>query len=214
MTATDTEIPDFREWADDPANAEAMDELVAHFIADDGVEMVSDLVAARGPQHQWAAERWVDRLAERFRQWWAQGRPRLRSTPRLTIIHWAAPQEEEARRVLASNLPPGATFTVARAWRRAAGGDAEPQAWVCRIEDGAARAMAQGATPRAAADKALDAWREYVTSSRFEGVLDAKESDPAGVGVASDSDVASKPPLLDAPSAHPDERGQGEREAV
>jgi hypothetical protein len=203
--AADPEIPDFRDWADDPANAEAADELVAHFVADDGVELVADLVAARGPQHQWAAERWVDKLADRFRRWWAEGRPRLGSTPKVSVSHWATPQEDEARRLLAANLPPGATFTVARSWRKAVGGRAEPQAWVCRIEDGAARAMAQAATPPLAASAALDAWREYVTANRFDD-----ESAAAG-GTTS---PASRPPLLDAPSAGADEQGRAGREAV
>src|SRR5215207_5290477 len=68
----DNEAPDFRTWADDPSNAEAADELVAHFVAEEGVELVGDLIASRGPQHQWAAERWVGKLAERFKAWWAR----------------------------------------------------------------------------------------------------------------------------------------------
>jgi hypothetical protein len=196
------EVPDFRAWADDPSNAEAADELVAHFVADEGVELVGDLVASRGQQHQWAAERWVEKLAERFRAWWAQGRPRLGSTPRVTVSHWATPQEDEARRVLTASLPPGAVFSVARAWRRMGGGGAEAQGWVCRIEDGAARAMAQGGTPVAAARGAIEAWSEYVTASRFEGVEESPAAD------------ASRPPLLDAPSAHPDEGREEGREAM
>jgi hypothetical protein len=179
----------FREWANDPEHDEAVQGLVADFVADEGAEMVLDLIDAVGPNKQWTAERWISRLRTRFERWWTEGRPRLPASRKVTIVHNLAAQDAEARRLLQDNLPVAATFSLTRRWRKSAGGASEPAGCSCKIEDGAAIAAAHGDTPAAAAQRALDAWREFVTASR-----------------ATIEDAATeRPPLLDAPSSTSDE---------
>lgn len=182
----------FRDWANDPENDEAVQGLIADFVADQGIEMILDLLAARGPQHQWTAEQWLARLRERFDQWWAGGKPRLPTNPHVRVVQNLTLQDQDARRLLQDNLPAGALFSLVRRWRKVAGGASEPAGCSCKIEDGAAIAAAQGDTPAAAAKRALDAWREFVTGSR----VDIEDAEP------------HRPPLLDAPSSDPDAQAQ------
>jgi hypothetical protein len=192
MLDEDREPPhSFREWAEDPENQEAVDRLAAHFLADDGVEMVTDLLMCRGEQHQWEAERWMRKLQERFDRWWADGRPRLSDTPRVSVSYWTPTMEREARQLLAAHLPPGAGFSITQRWRRLAAGAVEPDGWACDVQDGRASAMGRGDTPVAAAQRAVDAWREFVTGHRVE--LPLAEDEVAA--------ATERPPKLVAPSA-------------
>jgi hypothetical protein len=185
-----SEAPDFRDWAADPEHDVLVDALAAEFVAEEGVEMVADLLAARGPQHQWVAERWMNRLRDRFERWWADGQPRFPLNKRVAISYLLSGPDQEARRMLETNLPPGATFALTRKWRRPVGAAAaEPAGCACRIDDGAAVAAGQGETPAAAAQRALDAWREFVTGCRVQ--------------VEDGGATELRPPLLDAPSADP-----------
>src|SRR4051812_13421610 len=86
----------FRDWANDPEHDEAVLALIADFLADDGIEMVIDLLNCRGQQHQWTAERWMSQLRERFERWWADGRPRLPANPRLRVSYSLDPQDQSA----------------------------------------------------------------------------------------------------------------------
>jgi hypothetical protein len=205
MTDQPTEPPDFRDWADDPENAEALDRLIAAFVLDDGVEMVGDLIGCRGQQHQWCAERWIDALRQRFERWWADGRPTIRADGKLVISYFTPTLERDAQSLLEATLPPAAVFGLTRRWRKLAGGRSEPAGWSVRIEDGPATAAGQGDTPAAAARRAIEAWREFVAGDRVELPL-AEPERPAG-----------RPPLLDAPSAGDDDEdaaGESGREAV
>ena len=195
---------DFRRWADDPENVEAADRLMAEFVADEGVEMVADLFACRGLQHQGTAERWMERLRARFERWWAAGRPRLEDSPRITLADATPAAEREARNLLASNLPPGAAFALTRRWRKLAAGAVEPAGWSCDVHDGRASAMGRGETPVAAAGRALDSWRDFVTGSRVE------------LPMAGEDEQASteRPPQLNAPSAAKAVDDDAGREAV
>ena len=197
----DSDMPEFRLWAEDPANSQEVDALAAQFIAEEGVEMVDELIACRGQQHQWAAERWMDRLAERFERWWSQGRPLLKSSATVTITYSVPMMEREAEQMLASNLPPGAGFSLARNWRKGVGGATEMTGWSCKIEDQMASAMGQGSTPAVAAGKAIAMWKEFVSESRVA----------ASWATASD-EVRERPPLLDAPSGDASAAGDAERE--
>lgn len=194
------EVPDFRDWANDPENAEALDRLIAAFVIDDGVEMVGDLVGCRGQQHQWCAERWVDALRQRFERWWIEGRPMIRNEGKLTVSYFTPSLERDAQSLLEASLPPGAAFSLTRRWRKLAGGKSEPAGWSVRIEDGPATAAGQGEIPVAAARRALDAWREFVAGDRVEFPVLETET------------TADRPPLLDAPSAGEDEGEAGARE--
>jgi hypothetical protein len=179
------ETPDFRDWLSDPANQPEADALVARFILDDGVEMTLDLIGSTGQQHQWTAERWINKLGDDFERWWASGRPRVTSD-KIKFAYITTALEQDAHALLDQNLPPQAVYTVAQRRRRSSVGGSEALAWFCRIEDGAASSGGQGATPLAAARAALAAWREFVTGSRVEIV----EAAPP-----------ERPPLLDAPSS-------------
>jgi len=196
----DAEIPPFRAWASDEDNAIALEMLVAHFLAEEGVEFVDELIGCRGQQHQWVAERWIERLAKQYEQWMSQGCPRLAPGPKVQVSHHMPMMEYDAQRFLESNLPPGAGFSLTRRWQKKSGGTSELVGWTCKIEDGAASGMGHGTAPGVAARQALDAWREFVTSSRFE--LDPSLLPP--------DDAASRPPLQDAPSTAPTENQQGE----
>jgi hypothetical protein len=158
---------------------------VADFVADEGAEMTLDLLDAVGPNKQWTAERWISRLRARFERWWSEGRPRLPASRNVTVVHNLGAQDAEARRLLQENLPAGASFSLTRRWRKAAGGASEAAGCSCKIEDGAAIAAAHGETPAAAAERALEAWREFVTGSRV---------------TIEDAGTPERPPLLDAPS--------------
>jgi stage V sporulation protein SpoVS len=66
--------------------------------------------------------------------------------------------------------------------------------WVCRVEDGAATSGAVGATAIDAAQRAVAAWRQFVTGSGVElGLLDPVAGEEMEEG--------SKPPALQAPSS-------------
>jgi len=191
--ATAGEMPEFRDWARDPDNGPALDLLAADFLADEGVELIADLIDCRGQQHQWTAERWVERLGKRFQRWWAEGQPQLRAGRRVRVTYRLISMEYEARRMLDASLPPGAVASLTRHWRKLPLGESELAGWTCKVEDGGASGLGNGATPGVAVAKALAAWREFVTASRFE-----MESP-----VADDSGERDRPPLLDAPSADP-----------
>lgn len=181
---------DFRRWVDDPENVEAADRVMADFVAEEGVEMVADLFACRGLQHQGTAERWMDRVRARFERWWAAGRPRLEDSPRIAVADATPAAEREARVLLASNLPPGAAFALTRRWRKLAAGAVEADGWSCDVYDGRASSMGRGESPVAAARKALESWRDFVTASRVDLPMGA-EDEPA----------TERPPQLSAPSA-------------
>jgi hypothetical protein len=181
---------DFRRWADDPENVEAADRVMAEFVAEEGVEMAADLFACRGLQHQGTAERWMERLRGRFEQWWSAGRPQLGDSPRVAVADATPAAEREARSLLASNLPPGAAFALTRRWRKLAAGAVEADGWSCDVYDGRASAMGRGESPVAAAQRALDSWRDFVTGSRVDLSM--------AVGEESATD---RPPQLNAPSA-------------
>lgn len=185
------ELPeDFRHWADDPENVEAADRVMAEFVAEEGVEMVADLFACRGLQHQGTAERWMERLRGRFERWWSAGRPRLGDSPRIAVSDATPPAEREARTLLASNLPPGAAFAVTRRWRKLAAGAIEADGWSCDVYDGRASAMGRGETPISAARRALDSWRDFVTASRVD------------LSMVTEAEASTeRPPQLNAPSA-------------
>ena len=181
---------DFRRWADDPENVEAADGVMSEFVAEEGVEMTADLFACRGLQHQGTAERWMERLRARFERWWAAGRPRLEDSPKIAVADATPAAEREARTLLASNLPPGAAFALTRRWRKLAAGAVEADGWSCDVYDGRASAMGRGESPVAAAGKALDSWRDFVTASRVDLSM-AAEEEPS----------TERPPQLNAPSA-------------
>jgi hypothetical protein len=198
----DTDFPPFREWANDEDNAVALQMLVGHFLADEGVEFVDELIGCRGQQHQWVAEHWIGRLAKQYEQWRAQGSPTLEPGPKVRVSYHMPMMEYDAQRYLEANLPPGAVFGITRRWQKKIGGTAVLVGWTCTIEDGAASAMGQGAAPGAAARQALEAWREFVTSSRFE-------LDPATI-TAAENALSDRPPLQDAPSTAPAEGEKGQ----
>jgi len=181
---------DFRRWADDPENVEAADRVMAEFLAEEGIEMVADLFACRGLQQQGTAERWMERLRGRFERWWSAGRPRLVDSPRIAVSDATPAAEREARALLASNLPPGAAFALTHRWRKLAAGAIEPDGWSCDVYDGRASAMGRGETPVAAAQRALDSWRDFVTGTRVDLSMAATEESST-----------ERPPQLNAPSA-------------
>ena len=194
---------DFRRWADDPENVEAADRVMAEFIAEEGVEMVAELFACRGLQHQGTAERWMERLRARFERWWSAGHPRLSESPRIALADATPAFEREARSLLASNLPPGAAFALARRWRKLAAGAIEPDGWSCDVYDGRASAMGRGETPVAAAQRALDSWRDFVTASRVD------------LSMATEDETSTqRPPQLNAPSAPKSADDDAGRKAV
>jgi hypothetical protein len=191
------DTPDFRDWLSDPANQPEADALIARFVLDHGVEMALDLIGSSGQQHQWTAERWMNKLGEKFARWWDQGRPRVTSDKiKLTYIMPAL--EQEAHALLDQNLPPQAVYAVAQRRRRSPAGGSEPLAWFCRIEDGPASSGGHGATPLAAARAALAAWHEFVTGSRVEII----------------ESPSDRPPLLDAPSSGADSDADSQKRAV
>jgi hypothetical protein len=187
MPAADqSDPPEFRDWADDPENALEADALIAQFVAEEGVEMTAELLGCRGQQHQWAAERWIEKLGERFERWWSQGRPRLAAAGKVSITSWLPAMEREAHDLLMSKLPMGAGFSVTRNWRKTDDVRTQLGGWSCKIEDKLGNAMGNGATPLAAAQRALAAWQEFVGVARVA---------PLGV-----EEIPERPPLLDAPS--------------
>jgi hypothetical protein len=187
MPAADSEPPEFRDWADDPENALEADALIAQFVAEEGVEMTSELIGCRGQQHQLAAERWMGKLGERFERWWSQGRPRISTPGKVSITYWMPAMEREAQHLLMTKLPMGAAFAVTRHWRKTDDIRTQLGGWSCKIEDQLGNAMGKGETPLAAAERALAAWQEFVGIARV-ATLPAEE-------------VTQRPPLLDAPSS-------------
>jgi hypothetical protein len=195
--ADESDTPDFRDWMSDPANEPEADALISRFVLDEGLEMVGDLVASRGQQHQWTAERWIDKLRHEFERWWEQGRPRVTSD-KIRVTYITALAEREAHVFLDQHLPPQVVYVVAQRRRRAPGGGSEPLTWFCRIEDGQASSGGRGISPLAAAREALAAWREFVTGSRVEIV----------------ESTSDRPPLLDAPSSGSEPDAQSDKRAV
>jgi hypothetical protein len=210
-TTTSNDAPAFRRWAEGAENADEFDALAANFLADYGLEMMADLVGCSVSLHRTAQE-YVSKLEERFAKWWDEARPRLKSSPKLTVTYRINEEERRAHQYLEANLPPGVTFWVARRVRRVAGGGdatkAEMVDWVCRIEDGPATSGGRGPTALDAAARAVASWREFVTSSR----LDSAHAD-ASLD-SSDATEGPKPPALTAPSVTGREQDESSEKRV
>jgi hypothetical protein len=193
--------PEFRRWAELSENTEEADALIIQFLSDEGVEMMMELITCRGQQHQFTAEHYVGRLADKFETWWEQGKPRVPPAPPPTVTYWTPGVERAVYDYLEANLPTGAVYQVARRMRRLPSGSpqgrSEPLGWYCRIEDGAATSVAHGSSGLQAARKAVEAWREFVTGDRVS--VPAVEQRVAPEELA-DYPAAAKPPKLDAPS--------------
>jgi hypothetical protein len=196
----DPQAPSFRQWAQNPENADELDALIAHFLANDGVEMMAEL-ATSDIRIKPIVEEYLGKLRDRFETWWDEGRPRLGSASGVKITYSVPASEREAHEYLDANLPPGATYSVARRMRRVpttATGEGKSQMvdWYCRIEDGPATSGGCGYTALKAAQQALAAWRDFVTGTRVE--IEGLES---------------KPPPLQVPSGLADE-GRAEEKRV
>ena len=161
-----------RSWLEDPENAIDADLLIANFVAEDGVEMVFDLLNAPASQLSAAAQHWLARLRERFERFVRDGES-LRPAPAVKVSFWTGSMERAAEELLASRLPPDLSYSFTSRHRVPSDNPAHSTSWVCTIEGGAA---GEGTTPIQAARKAIEAWE-------LSGV--------ASVG---------KPPQLNAPS--------------
>jgi hypothetical protein len=183
----------FRRWAEGAENAEDFDALVTAFLADHGVEMMTDLVGCSLSMHR-TARGYVSMLQERFETWWDLGRPRIAPAPPVPPRCWSPTPERAVQDFLEANLPPGVVFEVGRRARRVPAGSpdglSETVAWFCTIEDGAATRGAEGTTALHAARRAVAAWREFVTANRLEGATSG----------AAEGQQVSKPQPLNAPS--------------
>src|SRR5437764_14703825 len=96
---TDTETS-FHLWLQDPENAIDADLLIANFVAEDGVEMVFDLLNAPASQLSSAAQHWLARLRERFERLVRDGES-LRPAPAVKVSFWTGSMEREAEEPLA-----------------------------------------------------------------------------------------------------------------
>jgi hypothetical protein len=198
----------FVRWAESAENFEEADALIAGFLADHGVEMMAELVACSGSLHRTAQE-YLGKLEERYQRWWERGRPRLMSSPKISVKYSVPAAERQAHEYLEANLPPGAMYWVGRRMRRGTSGggtDARSQMvdWVCRVEDGAATSGAVGPTAIEAAERAVAAWRQFVTGSGVElGLVDSVAGDEMEEG--------SKPPALQAPSSSGSSQSKDEK---
>src|SRR2546430_17253632 len=76
-----------RSWLEDPENAIDADLLIANFVAEDGVEMVFDLLNAPASQLSSTAQRWLARLRERFDRFGRDGES-LRPPPAGKARFW------------------------------------------------------------------------------------------------------------------------------
>ncbi|HYE18382.1 MAG TPA: hypothetical protein VEA69_08050 [Tepidisphaeraceae bacterium] len=207
----DPDPPTLREFVEDDAYSVEAEALAAHFVADDGVELVLDLAGGgTGAGH-------LRRLEEMFETWWAAGRPRLPHHPHVIVSPWVPDLERQAHRYLDSQLPPGATYSVNMRRRRVGGGGSEDLGWYCQVEDGPASSGGKGTSPLEAARAAVSAWRAFVTGGE-EAVHDVPELTAAerGAAVPDEEDAvpaAPRPPLLEAPSRAPqaDQGGQADR---
>src|SRR5689334_2302994 len=71
-----SDAPAFRQWLDDPENSIEATLFIARFVADYGIELVQDLIDARGDQDQKrAVAMWMDILEQNFEKWRQDGFP-------------------------------------------------------------------------------------------------------------------------------------------
>src|SRR5712691_8419875 len=144
----------FRRWLDDPENAIDADLLIANFVAEEGVEMVFDLLNAPSARLQPAAQRWLDRLRERFERFGREGES-LRPAPAVKVSFWTGSMERAAEELLTSKLPPDLSYSFTSRHRLPCDNPAHATNWVCTIDGGAS---GEGTTPIQAARKAIEAW--------------------------------------------------------
>jgi hypothetical protein len=193
---------DFRKWAENPANADDFDALVACFLADHGADMMSDLIGGSGVSMHRTASHYLSMLRERYETWLDQGARRIAPPPPPSFKCWTPTPERAVHDFLEANLPPGAVFEVGRRSKRIRAGSpaglSETTAWFCKISDGPASAGAEGKTALQAARRAVEAWREFVTGSRVELSLDELSDQ-------------TKPPSLQAPSTSPNQKPEEEK---
>jgi hypothetical protein len=162
----------FQRWLQDPENAIDADLLIANFVAEDGVEMVFDLLNAPVSQLQGSAHRWLARLRERFDRFVRDGES-LRPAPAVKVSFWTGSMERAAEELLASKLPPDLSYSFTSRHRVPSDNPAHSTSWVCTIDGGAS---GEGTTPIQAARKAIEAWQSAGT-------------------------IAAKPPQISVPSA-------------
>src|SRR4051794_20801689 len=102
----DDQAPTFHEWAANPDNVEESDALFAHFLADYGAEMMSELVdGARVRRLEKVAGDWIEKLKGYFDRWWQQGQPRLSIQPAVKITYPSHRMEQEAWDYLFARFP-------------------------------------------------------------------------------------------------------------
>jgi hypothetical protein len=150
----------FQRWLQDPENAIDADLLIANFVAEDGVEMLFDLLNAPAAQLQPTAQRWLARLRERFDRFLREGEP-LRPAPAVKVSFWTGSMERAAEELLASKLPPDLSYSFTSRHRVPSDNPAHSTTWVCTIDGGAS---GEGTTPIQAARKAIESWQAAKTS--------------------------------------------------